>query len=659
MIYIDLETRSRVDLVKEGLYRYVRDPEFKILTGWLFDTVSKEWLNMWFEDKESVNFFRDYIIRGVRDNQVFSAHNASFENAVIMQVWGNLLPSRVKWHCTMAKAVACGLLPSLSEAVKTVSKDIRKFSGGLNLIKRYCMPNASGKFNKFTDSDKQAMIDYCRQDVRATYILDTKLPDPNEVDVGYYFWLTEWMNLRGIPINTQLIANVLEVLSNHKESARNQDLPINPRSVKQLKEYCASYGVDLPNTQAQTVEYFLDREDLPQAVRTMLLARQEQSLSSTAKYKRMLECADSGRIHYAFQYYGTRTGRDAGRKVQPQNFPRGTSFGAAMLPHIGDNDLVELSGCNVPLIAKEGLRSVISTSERPPGFLCGDFSNIETRVLFWLAGCTDALKALKDGIDLYKQMASTIYGVLYKDVTDDQRRLGKEAILGLGFGMGRVKFKNEVARQGIDVSEDMINRAVDQYRNRYRRVCEFWWKCDQAFKIGLLAPDKEAKKAKKAKIYTIQLPLMELKLTVYYKNNFVAVRLPSGRRMIYFKPGIDDQGMYYLGPTEPTTPIRENNGAVVVNACRYFKRNLYGGLIVENIVQSTARDILFAAHARLEKKGYDVVGRFHDELLVEGKEGQSLEEFLGIMETAPQWSIQNGVGLPIKAEGWQGGYYRK
>ncbi len=656
MIYISLVTRSRVNLAEGGLYRYVRDRKFKILTGWLFDTLSKEWLAMWYEDEESVSIFKEAILEGVKSGQTFSAHNAAFESAVLAQVWGELFTDRIEWHCTMAKAVACGLPASLCEAIKTVSKNIRKLTGGLDLIKRYCTPNGKlGRFNKFNEQDKQDFIDYCRRHVEATYTLDTKLPDPREPS-NAYFRLTEWMNLRGIPVDTALVSKVLEVLATCSKDDSEPDSPINPRSTKQLLEYCACHGVDLPNVQAQTVEHFLAQEDLPQAVRTMLLARQDHSLSSTAKYKRLLECTDDGRAHYTFQYYGTRTGRDAGRKVQPQNFPRGTAFGAALLPHIGDEGLVELSGYSVPAIAKHGLRSVISTSQGSPGFLCGDFANIETRVLFWLAGCTDALASLERGLDLYKKMASTIYRVSYDRITDGQRRLGKAAILGLGFGMGRPKFKNEVARQGLAIPEGLINTAVEEYRNQYRQVCEFWGNCDQVFKIGLLAPDGEDKAAK---TYTVSLPLMDLTLTVYSENNFVAVTLPSGRRMIYFKPGIDDHGMYYLASAKPTKPRRENDGAVVINACRYFKRNLYGGLIVENIVQATARDILFEAHARLESKGYGVVGRFHDELLAEKKSGQSLDEFLTLLEQPPRWSTRNGVGLPIKAEGWEGGYYRK
>ena len=81
-----------------------------------------------------------------------------------------------------------------------------------------------------------------------------------------------------------------------------------------------------------------------------------------------------------------------------------------------------------------------------------DSSQIEARVLAWLAGQDDLTEAFRVGDDVYKKMAMSIYGVnREEDVTKDQRFVGKTTILGAGYGMGAVRLKNSCRSFGFDM----------------------------------------------------------------------------------------------------------------------------------------------------------------------------------------------------------------
>ncbi|MEE9451779.1 MAG: DNA polymerase, partial [Gammaproteobacteria bacterium] len=563
---------------------------------------------------------------------MFSAHNVVFENTVLSKSFS--LPKKIRWHCTMAKCHAAGLPPALKNAALALGITKGKKDTGKDLIEKYSLlDRKTGEFNPIPHDDMLEWLAYCKQDINTAMAVDNRIP--NTLDRAGRLMATLDMNLRGMPIDVDLAQRVVDTLVKQKELAADE-LPINTNSTKQMLSYCSAYGVSLPNVTIQTVDLALRANDLPKPVRDILLARQSGSKTSTKKYTTMLALANRGRIQEGFQYHGAHTGRDSGRGVQPQNLPRGTLEDSVMLEYIDDADMVALYGKTPSEIAKGGLRSIIRSSK---GLICSDFAEIETRVLFWLAN-DKHLEMIKSGLDLYIKMAADIYAIEYNQVTRAQRAVGKAAVLGLGFGMGSGfdkdgaalqdakgayrGFKGLITAQGLDVPDSMIKKAVALYRGNFIGVTGLWDKFDMAYR-----------KAMRGEITRVRGCTFK-KLGKYY----MSITLPSGRRNLYFYPSIEDSDQItYLSGKSPLSKAARDEAHVAYSGISMYKKKLYGGRIVQNVVQSVARDVLFDAFDRLTDAGYELIGRFHDELLAEKcSDSQCLDEFNQIMKIVPDWA---------------------
>ena len=267
-------------------------------------------------------------------------------------------------------------------------------------------------------------------------------------------------------------------------------------------------------------------------------------------------------------------------------------------------------------------------------FLIGDFASIEARITFWLAGCTRGLELYKKNIDVYKDLATKIYGVKYAKVTDKQRDIGKRGILGLGFGMGFVKFISTCWTEGrVRLSEAAGLKVVNIYRKTYPEIPEMWRKIENCF--------KEALKNKRVMQYYHKPTATVSNLTFLYSGNSMKVTLPSGRIQYYFQPR-----------------ITESNDI----AYRHPNRGLaktWGGSLVENIVQGIARDLMACAMFECDDhKLFQPVLTVHDEIINEVKTEhakKALPEFQKIMSKTPGWA----AGLPMAAECVISSRYRK
>jgi DNA polymerase bacteriophage-type len=260
----------------------------------------------------------------------------------------------------------------------------------------------------------------------------------------------------------------------------------------------------------------------------------------------------------------------------------------------------------------------------PPGhdLVVADYSAIEARVLMWMAGQDDAVKMFAEGKDLYVEMAKKIG-------PEATRLLGKQAVLGCGFGMGHVKFKATCQGYGIDISEALAQRAVDAYRSTFSKVPTMWYAQEQAMRTAI----------------TTKMKVDCGKVSWSWDTrgrDFLYCTLPSGRRLAHHKASISGDRITYW-----TTNVKTK---------KHEKTDAYGGRITEHIVSGTARDIMAWAMLRAEKAGYKIVLTVHDELVAEVPEGTgSVEEFIKIITAIPEWA----VGCPINAEGWRGKRYKK
>jgi DNA polymerase len=330
----------------------------------------------------------------------------------------------------------------------------------------------------------------------------------------------------------------------------------------------------------------------------------------------------------------------------------------------GRDRIVELYG-GVMEALSAGLRGAIVA---PPGkvLYVADFAGIEARVLLWVAEDERGLDLFRNKADIYCDMASSIYGYpVNKNDHPKERGIGKIAILGLGYQMGASKFVDTCEKGGVTIPEDIYCeacgkglgqhgrerhafesdedpetmtavRVVQAYREKYWRVKQLWADQETA---AIAAVESRS-------------PVQCGKVQWVYRAPFLYCVLPSGRRLAYNEPRVKTQMM----PWGKEKAVLSHMG--VDSYTHQWKRcTVYGGLLVENIVQAISRDLMADGMLRAEAQGtYQIVLSVHDELVSEAIEGTgSVKEFEMLMSALPAWAD----GCPVDAEGWCGKRYRK
>jgi DNA polymerase len=467
------------------------------------------------------------------------------------------------------------------------------------------------------------------------------------------------VNDRGVPVDTALVTAAQGIVDEgirhaNRELAEltNGDVP-KVTGHARLKKWLVENGVTevdaagdvvpLTSTDKPHVTALLDKDDLTPHVRKALLIRESAGLSSLAKLKTMLLCACSDmRARGLLLYHGAvPTGRWAGRLIQPQNFPRGTVDDVEQyLEYIraGAYDTIALFEQPLKVISS-ALRSMLRAS---PGndLIAADYSAIEAKVLNWLAGEQGPLNAWRAGKDVYKVNAARLYNVLYEVVTKLQRQTGKFQELGCGFGMGAKKAVAAGTKTyGLTLSDDEAKAIVDNYRMTHPKVVEFWYETERACIEAINTPGLTVPFGDKGR------------LKVKVAGAYMYIRLPSGRKMAYPAPRVVEAETPW-GEMKPTVEVH----GVDSKTNEWCRQRLYGGLIVENIVQAVARDIMAEGMLRVEDHGFQVVLSVHDEVVAEvPKDFQTVRFFEDLLSTPPAWAAD----CPISAEGWRGERYKK
>ena len=295
----------------------------------------------------------------------------------------------------------------------------------------------------------------------------------------------------------------------------------------------------------------------------------------------------NGTFSAPLKYYAAHTGRFGGtEKLNLQNLPRSSELRRAI--------------------------------QAPSGKLLyvADLSNIEVRVLAWLANEPYLLQSFKDNRDVYSEFATQIYGKEITKADKLERYVGKTAVLGLGYGMGSNKFKYTLSTgsPSVDVSESAATTIVHQYRNYYTNVPALWAQCKQLL-YNMLNQSQAGTTYGPLTVGLHQLSL----------PNGMALKYP----LLTYSPG-DGQFMYMS-----------------------YKRSerLYGPKLCENIVQALARIVLTDQMLTLQKTDlFDVVLTVHDEVILMGPEDNCdvhMDRILKVMKTPPDWCKD----LPLDAEG--------
>ena len=282
-----------------------------------------------------------------------------------------------------------------------------------------------------------------------------------------------------------------------------------------------------------------------------------------------------------------------------------------------------------------------------------DSAQIEARILAWIAGQQDMLKAFAENRDIYSEFGSRLFAArLRKPQESDppalyslysiRRGFSKDTVLGAGYGMGANKFyqnclENPGLRPMFDSGQydfDFVKRLIRTYRLTYYKIPAFWKMCEKCFRLVVKYPHEVMRYAPEgSKVGPGDL------LTFWNNAGTVNVQLPSGR-ILYYPHAAIKKGKYSSGEL------------------KYHHGPLWGGSLTENIVQAIARDLLVYWILECEKKHLPVALHIHDEIIAVSSAlhaKKNLQVLMDIVSAGPDWAD----GLPLAAEGEISETYKK
>ncbi len=696
MLTIDFETRSTVDLKKSGTWAYAEHPSTEIIC--MAFKCRNDPTVIWspFVDRIprfSADLYPYIVTPGMLKNikqiivsRKIEAHNAMFERAlwekIMVPRYGFPSVSPESWRCSAAKAAAHSLPRSLDGACKALDLDVQKDKKGYFLMMKMCKPKGydeSGKPIWIEDPESLVrLFRYCIQDVESEHALSQALPDLPSIEQKVWH-MDQAINARGVKFDRKACEEAMKIVEACAEVQNKRLTEITGGAItkatqtQRITPWINEKGLKLKDLTKASVSDALMKKGIPPEVKEVLEIRQSGGKSSTAKLKAFINgaCTDD-RIRDLFLYHGAGPGRWAGKRLQPQNFPRpafDSTEACLDLITSGKAEGVELIFGDPIQAISSCLRGMFIADEGKD-LVCADFSAIEARVLAWVCGETDILKVFKEGTDLYKVEACGIFNTKYDEVEYAQRLVGKVATLALGYQGGWKAFMAMAKAYGLHPPDEFVearyspmtykglNRKLTQeeaafkvwaspfvtaWRENRPAVVNFWWAMEDLVRTVL--------KTGKPKGYR--------GIAFGLKDGFLQCRFPSGRFMKYYDPliitqtkrFINKKGEIYDKEVETITFMGTNS-----TTKKWERKETYGGKITENIVQGIANDLLREALLRTEAKSYKTVLHVHDEGVSEVPEGKgSLMEYETLMAVQPEWA----KGLPLKAEGWRGKRYRK
>lgn len=651
--FCDTETFSEVDIGKCGSYRYIEDNSTEVLLlTYAFGDEPVKCVDLASGDPWPEEFLAAYD----DPDTLLIAHNCSgFEWPLFNRFLHPLPPER--YFDTMHLAAQCGLPQSLGSAGEAIglTEEQAKIKDGKALIRYFCTPCKPTKSNGQRernlpehDPEKWARFkEYAVRDVEAMrtiyHHLEQWMPDAAE----RRFWaLDARINAHGVRIDRKLATNAVLMDTKNKEELTAEAIALtgmeNPKSVSQIKSWLYDQeGKEFPSLNKKVLADVIPALKSEDAKQFMAL-RTELSKSSTAKYNAMLRSMSPKDDHVrgCFRFYGAnRTGRFAGALVQFQNLSKNYDENLD-----GMRELVKGGHYTALKVLYDGVADPLSQlvrtaiiPEEGHKILVADFSAIEARVTAWFAGEEWKLQAFRDGQDIYCATAGQMFHVpvVKHGVNGELRQKGKVAELACGYG-GGVNALKAFGADKMGMTDEEMQDVVDKWRDSNANVAA-WWKTMENAAI-------------RAVVRQVETVDKIGKIAFSFEKGVLFMKLPSGRRLAYwgaaygesrFQPG--RKTLSYMGVNQQTK--------------KWSRVETWGGKLVENAVQATARDVLREAMFALDKQGYQVIAHVHDECIVTEPiaSGRTYEDMAKTMCPDIPWA----KGLPLEAAGYDGDYYFK
>jgi DNA polymerase len=650
ILWLDFETRSRCDLKVRGVYNYMQDPSTEVLCmSYAFDD---EDVQTWTPEQPFPQKVSAAILSGVQ----IRAHNAAFERLLFWYVicpdFKVPEPALTQFYCTATQARANCAPGSLEDVGRFAGAGMRKDHRGAALVRALSIPQANGTFREDAGL-MQEMIEYCEQDVRAMRAFSKAMRGLTDEELLDYH-VNERINDRGVRLDRPLAQAAVKYAAAETIEIQNLVCEITQREIVSVRSVRMKDWVwDRVGPEARKLMTLMKNDRahrcLDKTVRASVLTLAEENpdevpaevaevvqcaddlwASSVAKFERAASLSDDldSRVRGAFVFAGgSATGRASSYGLQVHNFPRKCAKEPELARQalVRGHQIVPEFGKRVTDVLKSMLRPALIPAEGKV-FAVFDYAQIEARVTPWLSmDGEETLDVFREGRDIYVAVAARMFNVEETAVTDEQRQLGKVAVLACGFGGGVGAFSAMGRVYGVHMPESEARRTVDLWRRANPWAVPFWADLEQAYTRAIRNPGEVFKAGR---------------VQYMKQGDHLWYALPSGRVLCYPYARFEEDGVSYAKASwKPAADAKE-----------WPRARLWRGLACENIVQATANDILREALRGLDAAGVEVVLHVHDEIVAEVDTEKSEElaaAMQAVMITPPAWA----EGLPLGASG--------
>jgi DNA polymerase len=655
-ILLDFESQSRADLKRVGGRNYWAHPSSRALCVAWYD-VRTDGAGVWFPGEPWPHAGRE-----------LAAHNmAGFDRHACVR-YGMLAPDDLgeKWLDTSVLARRAGLPGALDElgtrwCNHPKDKEASRFTNGLSSVRRPRDIDAAtwrgldddakrerGALPVVDDAAMARVVPYCLDDVdimaRAWPRLESWRGVDNEVLAA-----DRIVNERGVYFDQDLARALLAADERNTSEALDgiaRGLGWSAAQVRQVanspKQFTAYTGL-LDATAATIDDVLTNAAHGRFRPHVIALAKARRALASIARGKLeagLARVSPDSRLRDSFLYYGAHTGRWSGRGMQLQNMPRPDKRFEKLWEELGiDKDCVAIDRWIEALAAHAAtakqdeidllLRATICAKPGHVLAVC-DFSGVEARALAWAAGDRRYVETFRSGKDVYKVEASNIFGTAYDAITSTQRKVGKEAVLALGYGMGGPKYEERVRAAGVDPDEARIDcpGVVKAWRKAHAPIAYGFWPALEAAFVEALDGH--------------QTQVGPFTVMPSDDGRDLAIVMPSGRPIVYNDATVHDRD------GRPSLAFMGTHGPEFT----------YGGKLAENVIQGACRCMMADCLVRAEAAGLNPVLTAHDEIACEVPESSGAEAYATlhqVMTTLPDCY----AGFPTGAVGFHGRRYRK
>ena len=691
---LDFETRSVADLRKTGVYVYAEHPSTDIWCA-AFSVNGAE-PSLWRGGEPVPKAIRE----AVEQRWEIRAWNAMFERILWTKVaclkHGWPVPLLTQFRCTAAEAAAMSLPRKLGDCAEVLGLSEKKDKAGHALMLQLCKPrrmDAQGNPVWWDDKKKiERQERYCLQDVRTEMAVAKKLRRLPDDEMAVYH-LDQTINDRGVRIDVPLVEAMQRCVAAAKENldARMAEATNGYASsatqTARITAFLQAGDPRITSLAKGALSDLLSDEDLPPSLREVIEIRAEGAKASVSKLAAMKSRANSdNRARGLYLYHGAGTGRFSSLGIQLQNLRRGKAKDyEPAIPAIMAEDVayLDLFYGAIPETVSNLLRGCFIPSEGNV-FHVADYANIEGRLVMWLAGQQSGVKAFEaydagTGPDNYKLTYASAFGKSVGAVTDEERQIGKVIALATGFGGSVGAFAKMAGLYNVNLAraaelakanatEEEWDSAARGYQASSELDLETWtglkvivnkWRGANPDVVAMWYELVEgAVEAVKMPGTTIRTCHGRVRLRC--KNNCLWVELPSGRLLCYYQPSVRKTQMPWHTDEKPALKdtvffwgmkLLAPSGKLL-----WCEQAITVPILVENVVQGIARDLLVYALFQVEAAGYPTVMHSHDEIIADTPAGHgSLADFERLMRLKPAWA----EGLPLATSGWSGPRYRK